>query len=277
MSNLSYPLWLDSYLTWASSEKCCLISVSTQKRCTNETLDCEPCLSLDFKNRPFSRDFMKFLPMFLNSSATPECNIVGHMFGDDIRLHAGKITTSRFKMFHSKLASQSDYINSYKAITQALDEFGHSEVFAYSYFYPYYDQFLNLETQMIIIIVIGVSTVFVVTLVILGNPAISLATACVVGMIEVDILGCMKLWGIQLNAISLVNLLAAVAISIGKKNKKESSNFLKVLKLFFLKKNFVYILLIHLQEAAEQEIKELIELWLKSLVQYFLESLQPNF
>ena len=48
--------WLDSYLKWSSSDTCCLEDFTTGSICFNSSSlsqDCEPCMSLNNKNRYF--------------------------------------------------------------------------------------------------------------------------------------------------------------------------------------------------------------------------------
>jgi len=53
-----------------------------------------------------------------------------------------------------------------------------------------------------------------VTLLTVGNVTLSLIIIAVVIMIEVDVVGMMYLWNINLNAVSAVNLVMCVGISI---------------------------------------------------------------
>lgn len=56
--------------------------------------------------------------------------------------------------------------------------------------------------------------VFLVTLALLGNVTMSLLVVFTVAMIEIDVIGIMYLWGINLNAVSTVNLVMAIGISV---------------------------------------------------------------
>ena len=59
------------------------------------------------------------------------------------------------------------------------------------------------------------AAIFGVTFVLLGfNFGIALILTFVVAMIVVDMFGLMYVWGISLNAVSLVNLIMAVGISV---------------------------------------------------------------
>ena len=49
----------------------------------------------------------------------------------------------------------------------------------------------------------------------MGNPVVSFSIVVVVAMIEVGVMGAMNMWNLQLNPVSLVNLLMALGISIG--------------------------------------------------------------
>ena len=58
------------------------------------------------------------------------------------------------------------------------------------------------------------AAVFVVTLVLMGNVFMSLLIVAVVLLVELDLVGVMYLWGVNLNAVSAVNLVMAIGISV---------------------------------------------------------------
>ncbi len=61
---------------------------------------------------------------------------------------------------------------------------------------------------------LALAGVFIVALLLLHDPWLSLLMVACVAMVEVEMLGVMKLWDISLNAVSVTNLVMAIGISI---------------------------------------------------------------
>jgi len=81
------------------------------------------------------------------------------------------------------------------------------EVFPYSVFYVFYEQYLTIWTDVLISLSISLAAIFVVTFVLLGlDIHSSLIILITITMILIDMLGLMFWWNITLNAVSLVNL-----------------------------------------------------------------------
>lgn len=76
-----------------------------------------------------------------------------------------------------------------------------------SVFYVFYEQYLTIIDDTIFNLCVSLGAIFLVTVVLLGCELWSAVIMCVtIAMILVDMFGIMWLWGISLNAVSLVNL-----------------------------------------------------------------------
>ena len=85
-------------------------------------------------------------------------------------------------------------------------------------FYVFYEQYLTIINQTIMNLCICMSAIFVVTFVLLGFDLVSAVIAFVViTMIIVDIMGMMFMWNINLNALSLVNLVMVSEFAVSLK------------------------------------------------------------
>lgn len=73
---------------------------------------------------------------------------------------------------------------------------------------------MYIEKVAVLCIGLALAAVFVVTLFLLGNVYCSLLICVVVFMIEMNVLSVMYLWNISLNAVSVVNLVMAIGISV---------------------------------------------------------------
>ena len=79
--------------------------------------------------------------------------------------------------------------------------------FFFSVFYVFYEQYLTIVGNTAMNLSICMVAIFVVTFVLLGFDLTSAVLAfIVISMIIIDIMGMMWMWNIDLNALSLVNL-----------------------------------------------------------------------
>jgi Niemann-Pick C1 protein len=89
------------------------------------------------------------------------------------------------------------------------------EVFPYSVFYVFYEQYLTVAHDTVVNLMYCLIAIFGVTFLLMGfNLGLALCVTFTVAMITTDLMGIMYLWGISLNAVSLVNLTMACGISV---------------------------------------------------------------
>lgn len=127
--------------------------------------------------------------------------------------------------YHTILKTSKDYYEALEwardiseNITNTLNE-GQKEpvyeVFPYSVFYVFYEQYLTMWHDVLKSLGISLVTVFLVSIVLSGlDIASSFVVMATITMILVNLGGLMYWWGISLNAVSLVNLVMAVGISV---------------------------------------------------------------
>lgn len=139
--------------------------------------------------------------------------------------------------YHTVARTSSDFIGCLRQaneISAKISESMQVDIFPYSIFYVFYEQYLtivhdtifNLGTVSLYFTLshltlslfpagISIAAVFVVVLFVLSFDVISALIVVInIVMILIDMFGCMYLWGIPLNAVSLVNLVMAVGISV---------------------------------------------------------------
>jgi len=234
LSNYSYiaqpaSSWIDDYFDWTHAQgkiPCCRLN-ETGGFCPSTSDDnCTACPFQPAVNgRPTQHDFMKYLPMFLVDNPGLTCAKGGHAaYGAGVNLMHNKseVGASYFMTYHTILKTSSDYINALKEariiaknISESINATGDQEVFPYSIFYVFYEQYLTIVHNTIKNIGICMAAIFVVTFVLLGFDAVSAFLTCLtIIMIITDIMGMMWMWGIDLNALSLVNLVMAIGISV---------------------------------------------------------------
>ncbi|EFA85411.1 hypothetical protein PPL_02414 [Heterostelium album PN500] len=213
--------WLDDYIQWTLNEACLSIYQSNGSTCVPPPVDpndpVSDCgaISVPPTNRPSVQNFVKFIPNFLNYANTNSCQISGLGYSADVDIQDGVIVASKLDGYHTTLRYQQDFINSMKSVYWYADHFhGDFEIFPYSVFYVYFEQYLTIVNVAILDIGLALVGVLVVSLLILANPIVSLIVVLCVFLVAIDLLGVMALWSVNLNAVSLVNVVMAIGISI---------------------------------------------------------------
>lgn len=143
------------------------------------------------------------------------------------------VKASYFMSYHTILKSSSDYYEALRAarkishnITQMIkanlrlsgvteSEIAKVNVFPYSVFYVFYEQYLTMWPDTIQSMGYSVLAIFIVTFVLMGFDIHSSTVVIItITMIVINLGGLMYFWNISLNAVSLVNLVMAVGISV---------------------------------------------------------------
>ncbi|KAB1258508.1 NPC intracellular cholesterol transporter 1 [Camelus dromedarius] len=223
--------WIDDYFDWIKPQSsCCRVYNSTDQFCNASVVDpacvrCRP-LTPEGKQRPQGRDFMRFLPMFLSDNPNPKCGKGGHAaYSTAVNLlgNGTGVGATYFMTYHTVLQTSADFIDAMKKArliagnitrTMGLEGSGH-RVFPYSVFYVFYEQYLTVVDDTVFNLGVSLGAIFLVTVVLLGFELWSAVIVCVtIAMILVSMFGVMWLWGISLNAVSLVNLVMSCGISV---------------------------------------------------------------
>ncbi|XP_072764565.1 NPC intracellular cholesterol transporter 1 homolog 1b isoform X2 [Anoplolepis gracilipes] len=226
--------WIDDYLDWSTIDGCCRFYANNQSFCPHNNLQCRKCkINID-KNtsRPDENNFRKYIPYFVQDIPDERCAKAGrasyfeaiNYYLDEFNLT--NVRDSYFMGYHIPLKKSSDWYESLHAarvisekITNMINNAHVSEkkvkVFPYSIFYVFYEQYLTIWSETLASIGLSLAVVFTVTLFLTG---ISLFSAVIVlltvFMTIVNLGGLMYWWNISLNAVSLVNLVMAVGISV---------------------------------------------------------------
>lgn len=234
--------WLDDFLVWLSPEAfgCC-------RKFTNGTYcppdDQPPCCSPEggscglggvckdcttcfrhsdlINDRPSTEQFREKLPWFLNALPSADCAKGGHgAYTSSVDLNGyegGVIRASEFRTYHTPLNRQGDYVNALQAAREFSSRLSDSlkmQIFPYSVFYIFFEQYLDIWGIALMNIAIALGAIFIVCLIITSSLWISAIIVLVLVMIVVDLMGVMAILGIQLNAVSVVNLVMAIGIAV---------------------------------------------------------------
>lgn len=234
--------WLDDFLVWISPEAfgCCrkftngsYCPPDDQPPCcapdegscqaVGVCKDCTTCFhhSELHNDRPSTEQFKEKLPWFLNALPSADCAKGGHgAYSSSVDLKdydGGIIQASSFRTYHTPLSKQVDYVNSLTAAREFSSKVSEAlkiEIFPYSVFYMFFEQYLDIWKTALINLAIAIGAVFVVCLVITCSLWCSAIILLVLAMIVVDLMGVMAILDIQLNAVSVVNLVMSVGIAV---------------------------------------------------------------
>jgi Niemann-Pick C1 protein len=186
--------------------------------------------------RPEPTEFKNFISFFLQDNPDADCAKGGHAAyssGVNLRPIQNSVDASYFMTYHTILKSSEDYYEALRSarkisanITRTIQasmrladkpesEIEQVEVFPYSIFYVFYEQYLTMWPDTIQSMGISVLAIFVVTFLLMGFDVHSaIVVVITITMIVINLGGLMFYWNISLNAVSLVNLVMAVGISV---------------------------------------------------------------
>ncbi|CAG0894761.1 unnamed protein product [Darwinula stevensoni] len=225
--------WIDDYLKWLETSNCCKMDPETHDYCSQEDAFRNGCIDCNelYDFRPVNDTIYKFVENFLEDVPTTDCIVAGHAaYASAVKLNRnsqGKVTdigATYFMTYHTILKTSHDFYTALEwsreisaNITKTLNEGQNTnyEVFPYSVFYVFYEQYLTMWPDVLRSLGISLIAIFVVTFVLLGldlHSAIMIVITIV--MILINIGAVMYLWNITLNAVALVNLVMAVGISV---------------------------------------------------------------
>ncbi|KAH1062993.1 hypothetical protein GYH30_005774 [Glycine max] len=234
--------WLDDFLVWISPEafSCC-------RKFTNDSYcppddqppcclpdegpcglggvckDCTTCFRhSDLVNdRPSTAQFREKLPWFLDALPSADCAKGGHgAYTNSVDLNGyegGVIQASEFRTYHTPLNRQGDYVNAIRAardFSAIISSSLKMDIFPYSVFYIFFEQYLDIWKLALINITVALGAIFVVCLIITSSMWSSAILLLVLIMIILDLMGVMAILGIQLNAVSVVNLIMSIGIAV---------------------------------------------------------------
>ena len=229
--------WLDDYFDWLSSGDCCRVYPNdTNAFCPSTSLNYTQCVSCPVvfhnkTNRPVRDDFYKYLIFYLKDNPSMKCAKGGHAAyaeGVEIMTKANgsyEIGATFFMAYHKVGITSTDFIDSLRhandislnitnmlkdnarKITNDSNVVDQIEVFPYSISYVFYEQYLTIWKDGAINLSISLLAIFLVTGILLGLDFYSATIVCIViAMIIVNMFGAMHLLNIELNAVSLVNI-----------------------------------------------------------------------
>ncbi|KAI1758384.1 patched family-domain-containing protein [Xylaria castorea] len=208
--------WIDDFFLWLKpeNEACCK---ENGKVCFAGR---SPPWNITLDGMPEGDEFVHYLEKFLSAPTTDECPLGGRAaYSSAVVVDSTNIATpaSHFRTAHRPLRSQDDFIKAHAAARRIANEVSAStgvEVFPYSVFYIFFDQYASIVKLTGALLGSAVGIIFAVSTVLLGSVVTALIVTLTVVMIVVDIIGAMAVFDVSLNAVSLVNLIICIGIAV---------------------------------------------------------------
>ncbi|XP_065515509.1 NPC1-like intracellular cholesterol transporter 1 isoform X3 [Lathamus discolor] len=226
--------WLDDFLDWLNpTGRCCRVHLfgnATGQFCpaTSDDPSCVGGQCLNATRRPTPEEFQRFLPWFLQDRPTLQCAKGGlGAYDTAVSMDAnGTILATRFMAYQRPLRTAQEHTAALRAARALAEELTRTlrrvpgtqpgfRVFPYTVTYVYYEQYLTVVAEGLVTLGLCLVPTFLVSFLLLGmDLRSSAATLLTIAMILVDTVGAMALWDIPYNAVALINLVAAVGVSV---------------------------------------------------------------
>jgi Niemann-Pick C1 protein len=208
--------WIDDYFRWLDPdlEDCCVEKGNT---CFAGR---DPPWNITLSGMPEGQEFIHYLQKWIASPTNKLCSLGGQASYSSslvIDTERNTIPASQFRTSHPPLRSQEDFIAAYasaRRISDGLTESTGIEVFPYSVFYIFFDQYATIVRLTATLLGSALALILVISSILLGSVKTGAVVTATVIMIVVDIIGTMAIFNVSLNAVSLVNLIICVGIGV---------------------------------------------------------------
>ncbi|KAJ5666488.1 NPC intracellular cholesterol transporter 1-related protein 1 [Penicillium maclennaniae] len=207
--------WIDDFFYWLNPQSdCCQ---EDGKLCFEDRI---PLWNITLHGMPTGSEFIHYAEKWIDSPTDASCPLGGKApYSNAIVIDEQRTTinASHFRTSHTPLRTQEDFIQSYIAARRIADGLSREhkiDIFPYSKFYIFFDQYVSIVQLTGTLLGSAVAIIFVLTSAILGSVTTGAVVTTTVVMTVVDIIGTMAIAGVSLNAVSLVNLVICVGISV---------------------------------------------------------------
>jgi len=208
--------WIDDYFGW--------LNPSLQGCCKEDGKVCfadrDPPWNVTLYGMPQGKEFIHYLEKWIDAPTGEDCPLGGKApYSNALVIDADNITVpaSHFRTSHVPLRSQEDFIDAYasaRRIANSISKAQDIEVFPYSKFYIFFDQYATIMNLTGKLLGSALILILIISSILLGSLATGAVITMTVIMIVVDVIGAMALTGVSLNAVSLVNLVICVGIGV---------------------------------------------------------------
>ncbi|RLV94706.1 Niemann-Pick type C-related protein 1 [Spathaspora sp. JA1] len=226
--------WLDDFLSWLNPDldQCCRFKKSSvfeghpefcspyapERQCQSCYLDHKPPYDASMAGFPEGEDFMFYFNQWIQEPSDP-CPLGGKApYGNSIARTDSGITTSYFRTSHVALRSQDDFINAYGHALRIVDEIKSFikdlDLFVWSPFYIFFVQYHTIIGLTFGLLGAAMLIIWIVSSVLLGSVKSATVMTITIISILINIGGVLAIWGVSLNAVSLVNLIICAGLAV---------------------------------------------------------------
>ncbi|KAI0997027.1 NPC intracellular sterol transporter 1-related protein 1 [Podosphaera aphanis] len=208
--------WIDDYFRWLDPnlESCC---VESGQACFKNR---SPPWNVTLSGMPEGEEFVHYLQKWIAAPTGEDCPLGGKAaYSTSLVVDSERdtILASHFRSSHTPLRSQEDFIAAYasaRRISDTISKKNGIEVFPYSVFYIFFEQYSSIVRLTATLLVSALVLIFFISTILLGSILTGAIITITVAMIVVDIIGTMAIFKVSLNAVSLVNLIICVGIGV---------------------------------------------------------------
>lgn len=222
--------WLDDFLAWLNPDldQCCRFKKNAfgdefcspnapPRQCTLCYADHSPPYNISMEGFPEGAEYMKFFRQWI-TEPSDSCPLGGKApYLSSINYNETSIRSSYLRTSHLPLRSQEDFIVAYKnalRVVKEIKSYVHLDMFAFSPFYIFFVQYTDIVVLTLSTLAVALAVIWAVSTLLLGLVRMASILTLTVGAIVVNIGGVMAMWGISLNAVSLVNLVICVGLAV---------------------------------------------------------------
>ena len=149
--------------------------------------------------------FMRNLPTFLNVSG----------FYRDVNISSGKILASRLFIPSINITTTTDEKNMLNFFRDTASTCGQNmDLLVYHPAFIYFDQYAVIVSNTIQNIVVATAVMLVISLLLIPHPVCSLWVTFAIASVIVGVAGFMALWDVNLDSISMINLVICIGFSV---------------------------------------------------------------
>jgi len=184
--------WLDDFLAWAAHDS------RFNTTCLNED---------GFFSD--SNQFYDALGYFL-ADVSYSHHYQNLRFNDD-----GEISTSRIGLWHKKVGTTEEKVAAMLELREECERTNLSpKPFPYTFAYVFIEQFVIIYWELVLNLVLSLAACAVVSLFVLHHPGVVVLLIVIVSLIDVDLLGSIYFWGLDINSITTIDLVMAVGLVV---------------------------------------------------------------
>ena len=80
--------------------------------------------------------------------------------------------------------------------------------------YLFFDQFRTIYDEMILNFALCIAAIVVICVLLLHRMSVVLLTGMLITMIDIDLVGSIHFWGLEVNSITIINLIMAIGLVV---------------------------------------------------------------